>query len=91
MLRRTAKINMAYANLLLGSSLSEILKFSSANVKGWLESETGSIFIPVHSKAQKLLDDMRKTVENLADVSKMLLDNSGKEIEKRNMKTYGRA
>ncbi|MFZ0965225.1 MAG: hypothetical protein WAN82_01170, partial [Candidatus Bathyarchaeia archaeon] len=77
--------------LLLGSSLSEILKIPSANVKSWLESETGSIFIPVHSKAQKLLDDMRKTVENLADVSKMLLENSGKEIEKRNMKTYGRA
>jgi len=75
----------------VGSSLSEILKISSANVKSWLESETGSIFIPVHSKAQKLLDDMRKSLENLADVSKMLLENSGKEIEKRNMKTYGRA
>ena len=82
---------MAYANLLLGSSLSEILKLSSANVKSWLESETGSIFIPVHSKAQKLLDDMRKSLENLTDASKMLLENSGKEIEKRNMKTYGRA
>jgi len=34
---------------------------------------------------------MRKMLESLADVSKMLLDNSGKEIEKRNMKTYGRA
>ncbi len=82
---------MACANLLLGSSLSEILKISSANVKSWLESETGSIFIPVHSKAQKLLGDMRKTLENLTDASKMLLENSGKEIEKRNMKTYGRA
>ena len=82
---------MACANLLLGNSLSEILKISSANVKSWLESETGSIFIPVHSKAQKLLDDMRKSLENLADVSKMLLENSGKEIEKRNMKTYRRA
>ena len=71
--------------------MSEILKISSANVKSWLESETGSIFIPVHSKAQKLLDDMRKTLENLTDASKMLLENSGKEIEKRNMKTYGRA
>jgi hypothetical protein len=88
---RTVKINMACANLLLGNSLSEILKISSTNVKGWLESETGSIFIPVHSKAQKLLDDMRKSLENLTDVSKMLLENSGKEIEKRNMKTYGRA
>ena len=82
---------MACANLLLGNSLSEILNISSANVKSWLESETGSIFIPTHSKAQKLLDDMRKTLETLTDSSKMLLENSGKEIEKRNMKTYGRA
>ena len=82
---------MACANLLLGNSLSETLKISSANIKSWLESETGSIFTPVHSKAQKLLDDMRKSLENLADVSKMLLENSGKEIEKRNMKTYRRA
>jgi hypothetical protein len=71
--------------------LSEIQKFSSNNIKGWLESETGSIFNPVHAKAQTLLNEMRGTIENLTDVSKMLLDNSGKEIEKRNMKTYKRA
>jgi len=71
--------------------LSEILKFSSNNVKGWLESETGTIFNPVHAKAQTLLGEMRGALENFTDVSKMLLDNSGKEIEKRNMKTYGRA
>jgi DNA repair exonuclease SbcCD ATPase subunit len=71
--------------------LSEIQKFSSNNIKGWLESETGAIFNPVHAKAQTLLNEMRGTIENLTDVSKMLLDNSGKEIEKRNMKTYKRA
>jgi hypothetical protein len=71
--------------------LSEILKFSSSDVKGWLESETSTIFIPVHTKAQKLRDEMDKALENLIDASKILLDSSGKEIEKRNMKTYGRA
>lgn len=71
--------------------MAEAAKFSSKNIKEWLEKETGSIFIPVHAKAQKLLDDMRKNMEMLVDVSRMLLDNSGKEIEKRNMKTYGRA
>jgi len=71
--------------------VSETLKFSSKEVKGWLEEETSSIFIPVHERAQRLTNDMRKTLDNFADVSKMLLDNSGKEIEKRNMKTYGRA
>jgi predicted nucleic acid-binding Zn-ribbon protein len=34
---------------------------------------------------------MRRTIESFADVSKMLLDNSAKEIDKRNMKTYKRA
>jgi len=71
--------------------LSEVLKFSSTNVKTWLERETGSILNPVHMKAQKQLDEMHKAIDGLLDVSKMLLDNSGKEIERRNMKTYGRA
>jgi sugar-specific transcriptional regulator TrmB len=67
------------------------MRFSSKDIKGWLESETGSIFVPVHAKAQKLLGDLREWLESLADVNKALLDNSGKEIEKRNMKTYRRA
>jgi len=71
--------------------LSDIAKFSSKDVKDWLERETGSIFIPVHAKAQKLLDEMRKRLDSVTDVCKMLLENSRKEIEKRNMKTYGRA
>ncbi len=34
---------------------------------------------------------MRSALQNLLDASKMLLDNSAKEIEKRNMKVYNRA
>jgi ribosomal protein S10/peptidoglycan hydrolase CwlO-like protein len=75
----------------MGNCLSEIKKFSSREVKRWLETETSSIFVPVHTKAQKLLGETRKAVENLSNTNKMLLDNSGKEIEKRNMRTYGRA
>jgi len=71
--------------------LTEIIKFSSKEIRGWLEKETSSIFVPVHAKAEKLLGEMRKSLESLSDTSKMLLDNSAKEIEKRNMKTYGRA
>jgi DNA repair exonuclease SbcCD ATPase subunit len=71
--------------------LSEPLKFSSIDIKAWLERETGSIFVPVNVKAQKLVGEMRKAVESLTEASKMLLDNSAKEIEKRNMKTYRRA
>jgi len=82
---------MACAYFVLGSSLSDVAKFSSKDIKGWLERETGSIFIPVHAKAQKLLNEMKKVLENVTDVSKVLLEKSRKEIEKRNMKTYGRA
>ena len=71
--------------------MSEPLKFSSKEVKGWLERETGSIFIPVHEKAQKLIDKMKRVLENVADVCKVLLENSRKEIEKRSRKTYGKA
>jgi hypothetical protein len=82
---------MACAYFLSGSSLSDIANFSSRDIKGWLESETSSIFMPVHAKAQKLLNEMKGALENVADVCRMLLENSRKEIEKRNMKTYGRA
>jgi hypothetical protein len=71
--------------------LSETLRFRSKDIRGWLERETGSVFIPVHTKAQKLIDEMRRNVESLTEVSKMLMENSAKEIEKRNMKTYRRA
>lgn len=76
---------------MVGKGLSEPLKLSSKDAKGWLEKETSAIFIPVHSRAQKLVDEMSRALKNLADASKMLLENSQKEIEKRNMKVYGRA
>lgn len=75
----------------MGKRLSDVLEFNSKNIKAWLERETGSLFIPIHSKTRRLLDSMRKSLEDLSDVSKMLLENSGKEIEKRNMRVYGRA
>ncbi len=71
--------------------MSEMIKISSRDVKDWLESETHTIFSPVHVKAEKLLDEMRKALEEITSVCRMLLENSRKEIEKRNMKTYGRA
>ncbi|HEY4675238.1 MAG TPA: hypothetical protein VIH48_04200 [Candidatus Bathyarchaeia archaeon] len=71
--------------------MSDTAKFSSKDIKDWLESETSSIFVPVHAKAQKTRDDMKKALENITDANKMLLDNSAKEIDKKNMKTFGRA
>jgi hypothetical protein len=71
--------------------LSETTKLSSKEIKGWLESETGSVFNPVHAKAQKLRDETRREFEEYVEVCKSLMENSGKEIEKRNPKTYRRA
>jgi hypothetical protein len=82
---------MAHQYLLLGARLSETTRLSSKDVKNWLERETGSMFNPVHTRAKRLLDEMRKALNDLSDASKMLFDNGEKEIEKRNMKTYKRA
>jgi predicted nucleic acid-binding Zn-ribbon protein len=71
--------------------LSEGVSFSSKNLKGWLQEETKSVFVPVHMKAEKLLAEMTEILEDLLEVSRMLLDNSAREIEKRNKKTYKRA
>lgn len=85
------KINIAKSHSIMGKSLSETVKVPAKDLKKWLESEAGSTFNPVHKKAQESLDDMRKTYEDFADTSKSLLENSGKEIVKRNPKTYRRA
>ncbi len=66
-------------------------RLSTAELKNWLEKETGSVLSPVQAKAQKQRDETGQALQNLAEASKMLLDNSQKEIEKRNMKIYNRA
>jgi hypothetical protein len=71
--------------------LSEVVKIASSDVKNWLESETYPLFSPVHVKAEKLLDDMRKALEEITNVCRILLESSRKEIEKKNRKTFGRA
>lgn len=70
--------------------MSEV-KLPSKDTRSWLDKETRQTFVPVHAKAGKLLDEMRKNLDSLSEASKMLLDNSAKEIEKRNMRTHGRA
>ena len=71
--------------------MSEALTMPLDDTKKWLEHQTSSLFTPVHSKAEKMAKEMGKTLQNLAEASKMLLENSEKEIEKKNAKTYKRA
>ena len=71
--------------------MADVTTFSSNDIESWLKEQTSSTLTPVQAQAQKLRDDMRDAIQSLADVSKMLMDNSSKEIEKRNMRTYNRA
>ncbi|MGZ4851011.1 MAG: hypothetical protein ACXV2C_06505 [Candidatus Bathyarchaeia archaeon] len=72
--------------------MTETIQFSSASeVKRWLEDQTSSILSPIHAQAKKLRDEMNMAIQSVGDVSKMLLDNSTKEIDRRNMKVYNRA
>lgn len=67
------------------------LKFSSNEIQSWLETETSSTLTPVHEQAQKLRDETHAALQSINDASKLLLDNSAREIEKRNMRIYNRA
>jgi hypothetical protein len=66
-------------------------KLTTNELKTWLEKETGSVLTPVQAQAQKHRDETRAALQNLTDASKVLVDVSQKEIEKRNMKVYNRA
>ncbi|MGF3523272.1 MAG: hypothetical protein ACQXXJ_09315 [Candidatus Bathyarchaeia archaeon] len=65
--------------------------FSVSEVKAWLEKETNPTLIPIQTQAQRHLANMQAGLQNLLDASKMLLDNSQAEIDRRNMKVYNRA
>jgi len=71
--------------------VSEVTIFSSNDIESWLKEQTSSILTPVQAQAQKLRNEMHDAIQNFADVGKMLVDTSSKEIEKRNMRTYNRA
>ncbi|MGZ4851023.1 MAG: hypothetical protein ACXV2C_06565 [Candidatus Bathyarchaeia archaeon] len=72
--------------------MTEAIQFSNTSeVKRWLENQTSAILSPVHAQAKKLRDDMNMALQGVGDISKILLDNSTREIEKRNMKVYNRA
>jgi hypothetical protein len=70
--------------------LSEI-KLTTNEIREWLEEETRSILTPVQNQAKQLRDEMSSALQTEAEASKMLLDNSNREIERRNMRVYGRA
>ncbi len=66
-------------------------KLSMNEIKSWLDQETRSILNPVQDQAKQLRDEMRQALDTEAEACKMLFDNSNREIERRNMRVYGRA
>ena len=64
---------------------------SMSEIETWLDQETREILNPVQERAKQLVEEMRLALETEAEACRMLLDNSNKEIERRNMRVYGRA
>ncbi|MBT0158702.1 hypothetical protein G4O51_01820 [Candidatus Bathyarchaeota archaeon A05DMB-2] len=71
--------------------MSETAHYSTTEIRSWLEKQTSSILSPVQAQAKRLRDDLNMAVQSVAEVAKLLLDNSAKEIERRNMRVYNRA
>jgi hypothetical protein len=71
--------------------LAETLQLSAIALKEWLEKETSTTLSPVQAQAKKFRDETNHAIVTLNDVCKVLLENSTKEIEKRNTNIYNRA
>ena len=65
--------------------------FASNEIREWLENETKAILVPVQNQARQLRDQMTTALQNETEASKMLLESSTKEIDRRNMRVYNRA
>lgn len=71
--------------------LAETLQFSTVALKEWIEKETSTTFIPVQAQAKKFRDETNQAIAALNEVCNSLLENSAKEIEKRNSNNFNRA
>ncbi|MCL2134729.1 MAG: hypothetical protein FWH37_04135 [Candidatus Bathyarchaeota archaeon] len=71
--------------------MTETIQFTTSTLKEWIEREAKNSLIPVQTHAKKLLDETTRGITALNEVCNSLLENSNKEIEKRNMKVYNRA
>ena len=70
--------------------MSEI-KLSSDQIKDWLENETDHFLSPIQEEAKNNLQTLQQIKENILETTKILIESSQKEIEKRNMRVLNRA
>ncbi|MCK5628700.1 hypothetical protein KAI12_04465, partial [Candidatus Bathyarchaeota archaeon] len=75
---------MVVSIFLMGRVLSETAQFASNEIRDWLEKETVEILSPVQEEASQLCGEMDAAIQNLVDASRVLLDNSNKDIEREN-------
>ena len=71
--------------------MTETVQFSTATLREWIEKEANTSLVPLQAQAKKLLNETSQGIISLNEVCDSLLENSNKEIEKRNMKLYNRA
>ena len=71
--------------------MAETTQFTTNTLKQWLEKETSKTLAPVQAQAKKHYEEMKQSLATLYEVCQSLIENSNKEIEKRNQKTYNRA
>ncbi|MDR2204376.1 MAG: hypothetical protein LBE76_08845 [Nitrososphaerota archaeon] len=71
--------------------MTDITQFTTTTLKEWIEQKADTSLIPVQEQTKKLLNETNQAITVLREVCESLLENSNKEIEKRNMKVYNRA
>jgi hypothetical protein len=71
--------------------LTDATQFTTLALKEWLEKETSTTLSPIQAQAKKFRDETNQAILALNEVCKSLLENSAKEIEKRNTNIYNRA
>jgi hypothetical protein len=71
--------------------LTDATQFTTVALKEWLEKETSTTLSPIQAQAKKFRDETNQAILALNEVCKSLLENSAKEIEKRNTNIYNRA
>lgn len=67
------------------------IKLSSNQIKDWLKNETDHYLSPLQEEAQKNLEKIQQIKQSIIETSKIILDSSQKEIDKRNMRVLNRA
>jgi hypothetical protein len=68
--------------------MSQPLQIQLQNAKEWLDQETRPLFGPLTDKAASLLKEVKVRIDDTMQSSQKILENSEREMDKNNSKTY---